>query len=805
MEKDMKPRVLIIDDSLTVRMDLQEAFESIGFATSVSDTLGAARKELAARVFSLVILDVLLPDGDGVDLLREIKSTPSLASVPVLLLSTEAEVHDRVRGLKTGADEYVGKPYDRANLLARARQLVKLERQPAEAALRLLLIDDSLTFRNEFKVVLENAGYSVITAESGEEGLRTAVAARPDAVIVNGILPGGLDGAAVIRRLKDDITLRNTPCLLLTATESTGDELRTFEAGADAYVRKGVDTELILARIVALLRSLGPQITEPAVSGLLGPKKILTVDDSPTYLHELSEELHKEGYDVIPARSGKEALELLEVEQVDCILLDLLMPELSGQETCRIIKKTLAWRNVPLLILTAVEETKAMVEGINAGADDYITKSSDFQVLKARLRAQLRRKQFEDEYGAIRERLFQKEIEAARAKAAQEIAEARASFEPLLHNEAWLNNVVRVAHLGAWDWDLLKNAQSWSDEQFRILGLEPGTVEPSYDRFLQALHPEDRQRVAEAVKQALAGECRFQADCRFIWPNGEARHVVCQGEICRNEFDQPVRIIGTLLDVTERKRAEEELARRAEELARSNADLQQFAYVASHDLQEPLRMVASFTQLLAQRCAGKLGADADEFIGYAVDGAHRMQVLVNDLLEYSRVSTRGKEFSGVDCEKILETVMADLQKALEESGGRVTHDPLPTVQGDQTQIFRVLLNLLGNALKFHGSEPPRVHVSAQEVNGEWQFSVRDNGIGIDPEHSSRIFLLFQRLHTRQEYLGTGMGLAIAKKIVERHGGRIWVESQPGKGSTFYFSLPVKVVTHERELQRSAAH
>ena len=554
---DMKDWVLIVDDSLTVRMDLQEAFESIGFATDTSDNLAAARKSLAERAFSLIILDVLLPDGDGVDLLREIKNTPAMAITPVILLSTEAEVRDRVRGLKTGADEYVGKPYDRANVLSCARRLVRFQTPSSPSTARLLLIDDSLTFRNEFKAVLENAGYSVITAESGEEGLRTAVAARPDVVIVNGVLPGSLDGAAVIRRLKDDITLRNTPCLLLTATESTGDELRTFEAGADAYVRKGVDTELILARILALLRSLGSHLTEPAVAGLLGPKKILTVDDSPTYLHELSEELHKEGYDVIPAHSGKEALELLEVEQVDCILLDLLMPELSGQETCRIIKKTSAWRNVPLLILTAVEETKAMVEGINAGADDYIPKSSDFEVLKARLRAQLRRKQFEDEYRGVRERLSQKEIEAARAKAAQEIAEAKASFEPLLRNEAWLNNVVRIAHLGAWDWDLLKNTQSWSDEQFRVFGLQPGTVEPSYDRFLQALHPEDRQRVVDVIQQVIANGPRFQIECRIVWPDGELRHAVCQGEICRDEVGKPVRTIGTVLDITERKRNEE--------------------------------------------------------------------------------------------------------------------------------------------------------------------------------------------------------------------------------------------------------
>ncbi|HLW81452.1 MAG TPA: ATP-binding protein [Candidatus Acidoferrales bacterium] len=180
-----------------------------------------------------------------------------------------------------------------------------------------------------------------------------------------------------------------------------------------------------------------------------------------------------------------------------------------------------------------------------------------------------------------------------------------------------------------------------------------------------------------------------------------------------------------------------------------------------------------------------------------------MQVLVNDLLEYSRVGTRGKEFSGVDCEIVLETVPGNLQKTREETGGKVTHDRLPTVQGDETQLGQLFQNLVGNALKFHGSEPPCVHVSAQPINGEWRFSVQDNGIGIDPQHAQRIFLLFQRLHARDEYPGTGIGLAISKKIVERHGGRIWVESEPGKGSTFYFSLPRKEVTYGSELRASA--
>ena len=235
---------------------------------------------------------------------------------------------------------------------------------------------------------------------------------------------------------------------------------------------------------------------------------------------------------------------------------------------------------------------------------------------------------------------------------------------------------------------------------------------------------------------------------------------------------------------------EEKVKERTEELSRSNEELQQFAYVSSHDLQEPLRMITSYLQLLQRRYQGKLDDKADKYIYYAVDGASRMQVLINDLLEFSRVTTKAKEPKPIDCELLLNQTLSDLELYIKENKATVSHDPLPQLIADNTQLAQVFQNLVANGIKFHGEEIPIINISAKKKASEWVFSVQDNGIGIDPEYSEKIFEVFKRLHKKEEYQGTGIGLAVCKKIVERHGGRIWVESELGKGSTFYFTLPI---------------
>jgi PAS domain S-box-containing protein len=280
----------------------------------------------------------------------------------------------------------------------------------------------------------------------------------------------------------------------------------------------------------------------------------------------------------------------------------------------------------------------------------------------------------------------------------------------------------------------------------------------------------------------------FDFEIERVTPDGNSVWLSVSGEpVFEDRKFRGYRGVGT--DITERKRAQGVLRAAYDELARSNSELQQFAYVASHDLQEPLRMIGSYTQLLERRYGDKLDADAREFMGFVVDGATRMKQLIEDLLAYSRVGTRGKELRPVQAQAALERALVNLRASIESADAQVTHDALPEVSADDTQLTQLFQNLIGNAIKFRKKdEPIRVHVGVQDAGAEWRFSVSDNGIGIEPQYYERIFMVFQRLHTREEYAGTGIGLAICKKVVDRHRGRIWVESALGKGSTFNFTL-----------------
>jgi two-component system NtrC family sensor kinase len=422
----MKAQILIVDDSLTVRMDLAEAFEAAGFHTLPCASATEARELMASERIDVAILDVVLPDGDGVELLSELRLGAPDRHVVVLMLSSEVEVHDRVRGLTKGADEYVGKPYDRGYVVGRTRELL-LAQQTARGDRPILLIDDSATFRAVLVAALEADGYRVQVASSAEEGLRVAALERPNAIIVDGVLPG-MDGSTLIRHVRLDAALRRVVCLLLTDSSEIDAELRALDSGADAFVNKREDAAVILAKLRAVLRMAQDTRSDEETRSLLSPSRILAVDDSPTYRDALANALRAEGYDVIQVASGEEALEILSIQTVDCVLLDLVMPGIGGTETCRRIKSSPVVRDVPVIVLTSLDDRTAMLETLGTGADDYIQKSAELDVLKARVRAQLRRRQFEDETRRVRERLLRSEIDAAESRRAREVAETRAAL-----------------------------------------------------------------------------------------------------------------------------------------------------------------------------------------------------------------------------------------------------------------------------------------------------------------------------------------------------------------------------------------
>jgi two-component system NtrC family sensor kinase len=648
----MSHTVLIVDDSLTVRMDLHEAFGADGFATILCGTAAEARTAFAEGNFAAAVLDVVLPDADGVELLRQLRAMPGREDVVTVLLSSEIEVADRLHGLRTGADEYVGKPYDAGYVVARVRQLLGDDTRAARDRTTVLVIDDSITFREQLRELLEPEGYAVLTAASGEEGLRTAADRRPQAVIVDGVMPG-IDGATVIRRIRLDPALRDTPCLLMTAADDYATEVQMLEAGADAFVRKQQDLAVVLAKLAVMLRQSTEQLPIEAIGSLHGPGKVLALTPARERLAALANALREDGYDIVPAATADDALQLLAAQPVDCIVLGLDHAGDDGQEICRRIKEVPQIGDTPL-VMTG-EHDHDMLACLAAGADDYVRSVEGPEALRAHVRTQIRRKQSHDESRRIREELMRRELDAAEERAARQLAETRAAL--------------------------------------------------------------------------------------------------------------------------------------VEELEWRNRELEAFSGSVSHDLRGPLQIISSFAEMMLDEDE-PLGEQTRHRVERIRSAAERMANLVESLLILARAS-RGELRRGPF--DLTETAWQVVKEVKARDPGRhvtfTVHEGM-AADGDEGLVRVILENLINNAVKFTGQvERPAIEVSWTGTGPNTRYFIRDNGAGFPAGKAGELFRPFARLHSADDFPGTGIGLTTVHRAVERHGGEIWAEGEDGRGATFWFTLP----------------
>jgi PAS domain S-box-containing protein len=377
------------------------------------------------------------------------------------------------------------------------------------------------------------------------------------------------------------------------------------------------------------------------------------------------------------------------------------------------------------------------------------------------------------------------------ASVQERTASLREAVRQLEESRSVLSEAQRVAHVGSWEWDIRADRVTWSDELYRIYGLHPDSGPMTYESYLERVHPDDREKTAAAIRTAFAGADSFEFEERILRPDGQVRVLHSRGYVEKDGVDVPRRMIGTCHDITERKAAEIELERRMEELARSNAELTVFTHVASHDLKEPLRTVASNVQLVERRMGKVDDPEVRRSIGFAVDGVRRMDEMITDLLEYSRAGRSSKV--AVDAGHALAGAVERIHSVVAETGARIENGSLPSVVADPNRLVQLFQNLLSNAIKYRDSaRVPEIRVAAERQGPMWMIEIADNGRGFESDEADRIFDLFERLHQDHEIPGTGIGLAICRRIVETHGGRIWAESEPGRGSVFRFTLPASV-------------
>ena len=669
------------------------------------------------------------------------------------------------------------------------------------AGKKVLVVDDDV--RNIFALtsVLEQHNLQVVHAENGRAGIETLLKTPGvDGVLMDIMMPE-MDGYETMRAIRQIAEFRTLPIIAVTAKAMKGDRAKCIEAGASDYITKPVDLEQLFSVLrVWLVRSHEPSPVTPDGRPIRsvckwpptqhkplrnsGERriKILLVDDTPENLVSLEAALSGLGEELVLANSGKEALRYLLEDDFAAILLDVRMPEMDGFETAELIRSRPRSRQTPILFLTGYRNEEHLFRGYDLGAVDFLFKPIVPEVLRSKVAVFV-------ELSRSNAKL-QEQADALRTQA-EVLQKAEQKFRSLLEAAPDAMVVCRedgeIVMVNS-QTEILFNCQRDKLISRNIRALVPGweyRFRPGWDDEFRNIRRFNPSSGASSCGPSLKAASPFQAEFSFS-PLQTEEGVVVTCSIRdiseRKKTEERIRELNTNL--------EERVLERTEALMRSNEELQQFAYVASHDLQEPLRTVSIYAQLLAKRYQGQLAGDADQFIKFIVEGSERMEKLIHDLLDFSRVDARGTDFfTRMNCDEALNDAIRNLHSLIEESGAVLTREPLPWVTGDPVQLTRLFQNLLVNSIKYRTEEAPRIHISAHEPTWRVALPVRDNGIGIEPQYAEKVFGIFKCLQPRDKSSGSGMGLAICRKIVSRHEGRIWVESALGEGATFYFTLP----------------
>jgi len=755
---ESKESIIIIDDDESTCKTLALIFKKQGYEIETVGTGHEALKKVKERDFNLAILDVKLPDIEGVELLGPLKKISPF--MDIIMITEMGTLETAVYALNNGASSYITKPLKMDDILNAISVIIEEQKFKKQSQKsndittneNILIVDDDESTCKTLALIFNKKGYNVQTAGTGYEALEIARKNSFNLVLLDIKLPDveGIELLIPLKKMHPDMET-----MMMTAYSSLETVIGALNKGASAYIMKPLEIDDIL-------------------------KKISTVFEKQRLIVEKKKLEQELAYQALLVEKVSDAI-ISTDKNLKIKSWNKAAENMYGWNSNEVIGKPLSEiipEEYPYAQKGEVNE-QIFENGFWMG--EITQKKRDNTLINIFSSSTLIR----DNMGKIQGVVTINQDFTKRKKVELKLIKETEKIKKYLD----IAGVILVVL------DKRGNIVMLNKKGYEILQYTEGELigRNWFDIYIPKENPKEIYEIFKKLMRNESQNTEFYENS-ILTKSGEEMIIAWHSTLL---YDNNGEIIGTLSsggDITELKKGEQDLLSTLENLKEVNSELERFAYVASHDLQEPLRMITSFIQLLEKRYKDKLDEEANEFITFIVDGAKRMQLMISDLLFYSRIGRKEKEFSQLDVNIILENVISNLRIKIEETNAKITHDPLPILIGNEAEFVQLLQNLIYNAIKFHRKEEtPVVHISAKFQKNQWIFSVRDNGIGIDSQFFDRIFIIFQRLHKKEEYDGTGIGLAICKKIIERHDGKIWVESEVGKGSTFYFSIPKKSV------------